>query len=127
MTRPIFSTAVFVLCVALYSPATPAAAGAQAAVSAGDMVFDIRNGDQTGKLMLKETELAFESLTDSRHSRNWKYSEIRELSKKGRKDFRVRPVKGSRYDFQCKDKSMRENIYNLISERILVARQGLKK
>mgnify|MGYP007054667006 CR=1 FL=1 len=88
------------------------------------MVYDIRNGDQTGKLMLKETELAFESLTDSRHSRNWKYAEIRELSRKGRKDFRVRPVKGSRYDFQCKDKAMREQLYDVISSRILAARQG---
>ncbi len=104
-----------------------APAAAQTALATGDMVFDIRNGDQTGKLMLKESELAFESLTDSRHSRNWKYAEIRELSRKGRKDFRVRPIKGSRYEFQCKDKAMRENLYDLISQRILVARQGMKK
>jgi hypothetical protein len=42
-----------------------------------DMIFDVRNGDQQGKLMIKDTELAFESLTDARHSRNWKYADIR--------------------------------------------------
>ncbi|MEZ5403922.1 MAG: hypothetical protein R2729_29850 [Bryobacteraceae bacterium] len=95
-----------------------------AQVSAGDMIFDVRNGDQEGKLMLKETELAFESLTDSRHSRNWTYSDIRELSRKGKKELRVRPNKGSRYDFQFKDRTMRDNLYKLISDRIVAARQG---
>jgi hypothetical protein len=91
------------------------------------MVFDVRNGDQEGKLMLKETELAFESLTDSRHSRNWAYSDIRELSRKGRKELRVRPNKGSRYDFQFKDRGMRDNLHKLIAERILAARQGSRR
>jgi len=100
---------------------------AQAPATTGEMVYDIRNGDQSGKLMLKETELAFESLTDSRHSRNWNYADIRELSRKGRKDFRVKPAKGSTYDFQCKDKQMREQLYELISSRIVAARQGKKK
>lgn len=94
-------------------------------VPAGDLIFDVRNGDQTGKLMLKDAELAFESLTDSRHSRNWKYSDIRELSKP-KKELRVRPNKGSRYDFQFKDSKLRDRIYNLISERIVRARQGPK-
>ncbi|MBM3736126.1 MAG: hypothetical protein FJW39_10095 [Acidobacteria bacterium] len=75
--------------------------------------------------MLKDAELAFESLTDSRHSRNWKYSDIRELSKP-KKELRVRPNKGSRYDFQFKDSKLRDRIYNLISERIVRARQGPK-
>ena len=93
--------------------------------SAADMVFDVRNGDQEGKLILKETELAFESLTDARHSRRWKYSEIRELSRR-KKEFTVRPFKGDRYAFQFKDKKLRDRIYNLISERIVAARQGTR-
>jgi hypothetical protein len=44
------------------------------------IIFDVRNGDQQGKLVLTDTELAFESLTDSKHSRRWNYVDIRELS-----------------------------------------------
>lgn len=91
---------------------------------AGD-VFDVRNGDQNGKLMFKETELAFESLTDSKHSRNWKYSEIREVSKK-KKNLRIRPMKGSTYDFQFKDGKLRDRIYDMIASRVVAARQAKK-
>lgn len=93
---------------------------------ASDMIFDVRNGDQNGKLILKDTEVAFESLTDSRHSRNWKYSDIRELSRK-KKEMRIAPVKGSKYDFQFKNSQTRDKIYDLISQRILAARQGARK
>lgn len=88
--------------------------------------IDVRNGDQQGKLIFKETELAFESLTDARHSRNWKYAEIRELTKK-KKELRVRPFKGSRYDFQFKNNNERDKIYDLISSRIIAARQGTSR
>jgi hypothetical protein len=101
------------------------AAGLQAQIgSATELIFDVRNGDQQGKLMLKDTELAFESLTDARHSAKWKYAEIRELGRNKSKELRVRPFKGDRYDFQFKDKQIREKIYDLISARILAARQG---
>lgn len=101
-------------------------AGIAAAQTPGDLIFDVRNGDQRGKLMLQETELAFESLTDSRHSRTWRYADIRELSRKGRKEMRVRPMKGSRYDFQLKDRKQRAQIYDLIASRIVSARRTSK-
>ena len=88
-------------------------------------VFDVRNGDQTGKLMFKETELAFESLSDAKQSRTWKYAEIREVSKK-KKNLRVRPMKGSTYDFQFKDSKLRDRIYDMIASRVVAARQGPK-
>lgn len=101
------------------APAAPAA-------PALGMVYDVRNGDQQGKLMIRETELAFESLTDGKHSRSWKYAEIRSIEKK-RKEVRVRPYKGSRYDFQFPDNGMRDKIYDSISQRILTARAQGKK
>ncbi len=91
----------------------------------GGEIFDVRNGDQSGKLMFKDTELAFESLTDSKHSRNWKYSEIREVSKK-KKNLRIRPNKGSTYDFQFKDSKLRDRIHDMIASRVVAARQGAK-
>ncbi len=96
-----------------------------ASVSGADMIFDVRNGDQQGKLLLKDTELAFESLTDAKHSRNWKYADIRELSRR-KKELTVRPFHGDRYDFQFKKKEDRDRLYDLISQRIVAARQGRK-
>lgn len=90
-----------------------------------NLIFDVRNGDQTGKLMLKENDLAFESLTDARHSRNWPYADIRELSRGG-KELRVRPFRGDRYAFQFKDKKLRDRLYDMISQRIVAARQNKK-
>lgn len=101
-----------------------AAAASQAVPSMTDASWDVRNGDQKGKLMLKSTELAFESLTDAKHSRNWKFADIRELTKKGRKDMRVKPFKGSTYDFQIGDGKRRDQIYEMISERVIAARQS---
>jgi hypothetical protein len=111
MTRRLFLTFVTVLAVGL-----PQALGQE-------LVYDVRNGDQQGKLLIKDSELAFESLSDAKQSRIWKYSEIRELSRRG-KDLRVRPFKGSRYDFQFKDRKLRDQIYDQISQRILAARHG---
>lgn len=89
----------------------------------GDMIFDVRNGDQTGKLIFKPDELAFESLTDAKHSRTWRYEEIREVSRK-KKQLRVRPKKGDTYDFQFKDSKLRDRIYDMIANRVVAARQG---
>jgi hypothetical protein len=93
---------------------------------ASDMTYDVRNGDQQGKLMIRDTDLAFESLTDAKHSRAWKYADIRSLEKK-RKEIRVRPFKGSKYAFQFKDNGMRDKIYDEVTQRILTARAKGKK
>lgn len=113
--------AMFAMCLAM-APAVYAQAP-----SVDGMVVDVRNGDQTGKLVVKDTELAFESLSDAKRSRNWKYSDVRELSKRGRKELRVRPFRGDRYDFQFPDRGMRDKLHDVIAQRILAARQGRKQ
>ena len=101
-------------------------APAQTSATLGDMSLDVRNGDQQGKLMIRDTELSFESMTDAKHSRAWKYADIRSLEKK-RKEVRVRPFKGARYDFQLADNKMRDTLYDMITKRILIARAQGKK
>ena len=95
---------------------------AQNAAPAAETVIDVRNGDQKGKLLVRNTELQFESLTDAKHSRTWKYAEIRTLEKKVFKAMRVRPFKGSRYDFQFDNAGNRDRIFNLISQKVIEAR-----
>jgi hypothetical protein len=94
--------------------------------AAEPQIFDVRNGDQQGKLIFKEDTLGFESLSDARQSRTWKYGEIREVSKK-RKEVIVRPFKGSRYAFQFPNNGTRDRIHTMISDRVVAARQSLKK
>ena len=88
-----------------------------------DTVIDVRNGDQKGKLLVRDAELQFESLTDAKHSQTWKYADIRTLEKKIFKAMRVRPFKGSRYDFQFDNVGNRDRIYNLISQKVVEARK----
>jgi len=95
--------------------------------AAGEQVFDVRNGDQKGKLVARESELQFESLTDAKHSRTWKYTELRSFEKKGRSAFRVRPFKGSRYDFQFPNNATRDKVYDVIAPKVLAARMQAKR
>lgn len=88
-----------------------------------DVRFDVNNGDQKGKLMLQNDELVFESLSDAKHSRHWKYTDVRELSKNG-KEIKIQPYHGDKYEFQFHNKAMLETAYNLLSDKVVAARQG---
>ena len=116
--------AVALLLLPAASQTHAAQAPAPAMADAGTTV-DVRNGDQTGKLTVQDSEIAFVSLTDAKHSRNWKYADIREVSRKGR-GLRIRPFSGSRYDFQFDGKPMREKMYGMISQKVLAARLAAK-
>ncbi len=116
---------LFLLSAALLAASICSGQNAQPAMTDANMIFDVRNGDQNGKLMLKDTELAFESLTDAKHSRNWKYADIRSVEKP-KSELRVKPFKGSRYDFQFKDKKLRDRLFTMISDRVVAARQNKK-
>lgn len=92
---------------------------------AADQTFDVRNGDQKGKLIVAADELRFDSLTDAKHSRVWKYSEIRGLEKKFRA-IRVQPFKGDRYDFQLGGGDRRDKVYDLITRKLVTVRESKK-
>ena len=96
---------------------------AQATLPSAETVIDVRNGDQKGKLLIGESSLAFESLTDAKHSKTWKYSDIRTFEKRIWKGIRVRPFSGSRYDFQFDSIESRDRIFNLVSQRVVAARR----
>ncbi len=93
----------------------------------GSLTIDVRNGDQKGKLLVNEADVAFESLSDGKRSRTWKYADVREVSKRGRKELRVRPYRGDRYDFQFQDRGQRDKFFDAISQRVVAARQSTRK
>jgi len=88
-----------------------------------EVSFDVRNGDQHGKLIFHRDDLSFESLTDAKHSRRWEYSDIRELNRKGN-EIKIEPYHGDKYEFQFRDPAMRDTVYNMLSDRVVAAREG---
>jgi hypothetical protein len=88
-----------------------------------EVAFDVKNGDQQGKLIFHHDDLSFESLTDAKHSRRWAFSEIRELNRKGN-EIKIEPYHGDKYEFQFRDPAMRDTVYNMLSDRIVQAREG---
>ena len=92
------------------------------ALGQAEQTFDVRNGDQQGKLIVREAELSFESITDGRHSHTWKYTEIRGLSRKMR-GFRVQPISGSAYDFQM-GRELRDRVFALIEAKVIASRSN---
>lgn len=113
-----------IACV-LISSALATAQNAPSPLPPANMMFDVRNGDQQGKLLIKDQTVAFESLTDAKHSRTWKYTDIREIARGG-KELRIQPFHGDKYAFQFKDKKMRDQLYDMISQRVVEARQAGK-
>lgn len=91
-----------------------------------EVSFDVRNGDQQGQLIFHQDSVAFESLSDASHSRRWAYSEIKELHKHG-KEIKIEPYHGDKYEFQFNDPAMRDTVYNMLSDRIVNARQGVRR
>jgi hypothetical protein len=88
-----------------------------------EVSFDVKNGDQRGKLIFHRDSVAFESLSDARHSQRWAYSEIRELNRKGN-EIKIEPYHGDKYEFQFRDPAMKDTVYNMLSDRIVAAREG---
>jgi hypothetical protein len=86
-----------------------------------DVRFDVKNGDQKGKLIVAPDQLVFESLTDANHSRRWKYSDIREF-KHNDHEIKVEPYHGDKYEFQFQNKAMLQTAYDMISNEIVDSR-----
>jgi hypothetical protein len=86
-----------------------------------DVRFDVKNGDQKGKLIVAPDELIFESLTDANHSRRWKYADIREFTHSDH-EIKLEPYHGDKYKFQFNNKAMLQTAYDLISNKIVNAR-----
>jgi hypothetical protein len=86
-----------------------------------DVRFDVKNGDQKGKLIVAPDELIFESLTDANHSRRWKYSDIREFTHNDH-EIKVQPYHGDKYEFQFNNKAMLQTAYDMISNKVVNSR-----
>lgn len=95
-----------------------------ASMPADDMQFNIRHDDDTGRLLVGDTGLAFEALSNARKSRRWSYGEIKEFKRDaGDRQFKLKTYGGEDFKFRLVDRDMSTDVYNLIADRIVSARR----
>jgi hypothetical protein len=97
-------------------------AAAQTVPVATDVIFDVTHDGDRGKLIVSESRVTFEDISNSSHSRSWAYSDIKEFKRDGRQ-LKIEGHHGSSHDFKTEDRAMSEAIYNEISNRIVAARR----
>ncbi len=86
-----------------------------------DISFDVKNGDQKGRLIVQPNELRFESLTDAKHSRHWRWADIQKFSRNGH-EIKLEPYHGDKYEFQFHNQEMLQTAYDVLADHIVNAR-----
>lgn len=86
-----------------------------------DVSFDVNNGDQKGRLIVRPDALVFESLSDAKHSRRWAWTDIQKFSRDG-DEIKLEPYHGDKYEFQFRNKAMLQTAYDILADRIVSAR-----
>ncbi|MBI2685900.1 MAG: hypothetical protein HYX27_06270 [Acidobacteria bacterium] len=87
-----------------------------------DMIFDVRYHGDRGKLVVSANRISFEDISESKHSHTWNYSQIKELRREGSKEIKLEPYSGDSFEFKFEGRSMSDNVYNEIANRIAAAR-----
>ena len=87
-----------------------------------DLIFDVRDGDDRGKLVLTSQGVNFENLSDAKHSRRWTYAQIKELKRKGSNEIEIEPVSGDDLTLRVDGAGMSDTAYKMVGDRIAAAR-----
>ncbi len=89
------------------------------------MMFDGTHGDETGKLIVKPEGVSWESISKRDHSRTWLWSDISALDRNvSESEIKIKPVRGD--EFKVKLGSSFQAAYDMLSNRLVAARQGLR-
>jgi hypothetical protein len=87
-----------------------------------EAIIDVRWHDDRGKLVVTERGVNFEDLSDAKHSRSWTYGQIKELRRDGRNELKIEPHHGDSYEFRLEGRTMSDNVYRMIGDRIAASR-----
>ncbi|MCU1339204.1 MAG: hypothetical protein JWO19_4785 [Bryobacterales bacterium] len=85
-------------------------------------VFDVRYHDDRGKLVITDSGVRFEDISNAKHSRTWNYAQIKELKRNGGNEVKIEPYSGDSYELQAEGPFMSDAVYNTIADRIVAAR-----
>lgn len=95
---------------------------ATTATGAADVIFDVKKGDDHGKLVVTSNGVSFENLSNAGKSRSWSYSQIKELKRDG-SYVKIEPFSGDSYEFRVNGPAMSDAIYQTIADRIVASRR----
>jgi hypothetical protein len=79
-------------------------------------------GGCNGKLLVLPDRLIYESVDDSSHSRQWQYSDIREIQLDNPYKLEVKPFTGGDYDIQMVGQALESSVYQTVVDRIVRGR-----
>ncbi len=87
----------------------------------GNVSFDVRRGDDNGRLVVTPSGIDFVDISNRTHSRHWNYSELKGVERRNNNEIVVKPYQGDEYKFKTST-MMDQAIYNTIADRIVAAR-----
>lgn len=93
----------------------------------GSKVYQARQrrfpvGSTDGKLVINETEIAFESLNDIKRSQRWSYRDIKEVKQTSSYMIEIVPFRGDKYKLELQGESMSSAQFKALEDRIAAAR-----
>ena len=79
-------------------------------------------GSTDGKLLISETEIAFESLNDIKRSQRWSYRDIKEIKQISTYIIEIAPFRGDKYRLELQGEGMGSAQFKALTDRIASAR-----
>jgi hypothetical protein len=107
--------------------AGPAAVGpASPADSAGTQTYQARHkrrfGGSTGRLIVSDSGIAYESIDNASSSRRWEFRDIREMKLKNPYEIEIVAAGGEKYTLELQGQGMDTGDYNALIDRVTKAR-----
>ncbi|MFB3905639.1 MAG: hypothetical protein ACE15E_19510 [Acidobacteriota bacterium] len=81
-----------------------------------------RFGDCRGNLIIKNDGIAYESINQIDHSRQWAFRDIQELHHDNPYKLSIDPFAGNSYDFDFLGKGMDNNVFQAVAQKVTSAR-----
>jgi hypothetical protein len=106
------------------APASTGAARASDATASYQVIHDKRIGSSTGRLMVNDEMLSYESISDVKASRRWEYRSIKEIRQPNPYELEVKPFEGDAYKFKLEGSGMDPAAYKKLVDRVTAARTG---
>lgn len=79
-------------------------------------------GSTDGKLLISETEIAFESLNDIKRSQRWSYRDIKEIKQVSTYIIEIAPFRGDKYKLELQGEGMSSSQFKTLTDRIASSR-----
>lgn len=83
---------------------------------------DHRIGSDMGSLMIAPDQVAYESVTNVKDSRQWNYSDIKEIHQSGPYKLKIVPFSGDDYSFDLLGQGLTSDQYQTLVDRVAKAR-----